>query len=138
MPGCIHVEARAIAQNYHLRKLGYVGTVQHEWDRRHIARHDPARVLREVGVKQKLLDQYERLLRAEEAHAAAKAELDADVEHENRTGVWAGEGLPSVRLQALRREDDYLTAMLSVLEGLVKAEAAVYSDHPDYRQEWKP
>lgn len=97
----------------------------------HIVCHDPARVLREVAAKRKLLDRYERLLRSKEAHAVAEAELNADMAHHEQTGEWAGAGFPDVRLRALRREDDYLTAMLPVLEGLVRAAAAVYPDSPE-------
>ncbi|MGW4422556.1 DUF6221 family protein [Streptosporangium sp. NPDC004631] len=104
----------------------------------HIARHDPARVLAEVAAKRRLLEQYERVLRSKAANDAAKADLAADLAHQEQTGVWAGAGFPDVRLRALRREEDYLTAMLPVLEGLVKAEVAVHADHKDYREEWKP
>lgn len=96
------------------------------------------RLQREVEAKRKLLNQYERALRSKAANDAAQADLNADLAHQEQTGVWAGHGFPDVRLRALRREEDYLTAMLPVLEGLVKAEAAVHADHKDYREEWKP
>jgi Family of unknown function (DUF6221) len=68
-------------------KLG-VGTFN---DAQHIARHDPARVLREVEAKRAILAQWEH----------------------------SPPGSP------------VLTFALYNL-------AAVYGDHPDYRQEWKP
>lgn len=70
----------------------------------HIARHDPARVLREVEAKRLVLTEYEK-----ETHVWEKG---------HRTG-WTEGG------QAARR-----TAL--------KAFAAVYADHPDYREEWRP
>ncbi|GGK61654.1 hypothetical protein Sme01_03420 [Sphaerisporangium melleum] len=104
----------------------------------HVARHDPAHVLRDVEAKRKLLDQYERLLRSKEAHAAAAEELSADLERQEQTGTWDGPGFPDVRLKALRREDDYLAAMLPVLGELVKAAATVHSDHEGYQESWRP
>ena len=73
----------------------------------HAARHDPARVLREVEAKRKLLelafdaDQTDRTLNAEVAREVPPGELT--------TG-----------------------------EEILRVMAAVYSDHPDYRQEWAP
>jgi hypothetical protein len=68
----------------------------------HIARHDPARVLREV----------------EAARAIVAAYLKAKgIEPDD----WA---------------DD--PALCEGLHMAIYARAAVYSDHPDYRQEWKP
>lgn len=59
IPGMVHVDAKAIADNkLALGKLGYVATVLHEEDRRHIARHDPARILREVESKRRIIDQH--------------------------------------------------------------------------------
>ncbi|NKZ63003.1 hypothetical protein GTG23_07070 [Rhodococcus hoagii] len=60
----------------------------------HIARHDPARVLREVEAKRRILD------------------LAGEI---SRSG-------------AEFAEQDYRT--------VTRALAAVYSDHPDYQQEW--
>ena len=64
----------------------------------HIARHDPARVLREIAAKRALL------ALASEALGDDTTVPDAE--------YMAGE--------------------------IVKALAPVYSDHPDYQQEWKP
>lgn len=35
-------------------QMGYVGTIEHDYDRVHIARHDPARVLRGVEAKRRI------------------------------------------------------------------------------------
>jgi hypothetical protein len=74
----------------------------------HIARHDPARVLREVEAKRRILD--------EVLHEIDF--LDHQVQMEFGTGP-----MP-----------DYAEA--TVL--LVKLLAHPYSDHPDHRQEWAP
>ncbi|GAA2108038.1 DUF6221 family protein [Streptomyces synnematoformans] len=139
IPPMVHVSVEARRdEKWRLGRLGYVATVERDEDREHIARHPPKRVLAEVAIDRELLRDYERLLRAHEQHKAAVAELDADLEHEARTGKWEGFGLPDVRQQALRREADYLPAQLRTLEGWARGKASVYSDHPDYREEWRP
>jgi hypothetical protein len=96
-------------------------------DSAHIARHDPARVLREIAADRELLAEYERLVRAHEAH-----QKEADRLNE------AGDDDP-FRTAALRREADYLPAMLHVLGGWAKRKAAVYRGRPGYRaEEWAP
>ena len=78
-------------------------TEQGKADVDHIARHDPARVLREVEAKRAIVADY--------ADACAKYRAD-------RTEFRAGERFAAL-LAATRL-------------------AAVYADHPDYREEWKP
>jgi hypothetical protein len=70
----------------------------------HIARHDPARVLREVEAKR-------AHLRAWEAIAV------------NFTTIGESEREFGARV---------------ALEAVLEADAAVWSDHADYRAEWKP
>lgn len=73
----------------------------------HIARHDPARALREVGAKRRLIelawdaDQGDRI-------------LDEEIARDPKPGEVTTGGL------------------------ILRAMAAVYSDHADYRPEWKP
>lgn len=67
----------------------------------HIARHDPARVLREVAAKRELLADYERFA----------------AERRRMMGGW----------DSYPETSPVLTAF-----------AAVYSDHPEYRDEWRP
>ncbi|MFJ3282459.1 DUF6221 family protein [Streptomyces halstedii] len=67
----------------------------------HIARHDPARVLREVEAKRELLNDYERFVR----------------ERRRMMGGWDSYPEPSPVLLAF---------------------AAVYADHPDYQDTWRP
>ncbi|ORL40180.1 hypothetical protein A6F59_16735 [Prescottella equi] len=57
----------------------------------HIARHDPARVLREVEAKRQIMDQFE---------------YDAEMGYSDQSGL------------------------------VLRMLASVYSDHPDYQQEW--
>lgn len=92
----------------------------------HMVAWDPARVLRDIDVDRELLNEYERLLRAYEAHRREADRLaeatDDDVFQRN----------------ALRREADYLPAMVHVLERWAKRKAAVYAARPGYREEWRP
>jgi hypothetical protein len=77
-------------------------------DAAHIARHDPARALRDVAADRAILADYAATLnpaplRPGDDYAAGLAEGNA----------------ASARFAALRR-------------------AAVYSDHPEYKESWKP
>ncbi|WP_225825627.1 DUF6221 family protein [Streptomyces naphthomycinicus] len=91
-----------------------------------IAAHNPARVLREIDVDRELLAEYERLLTAHDAHQREAARLAEQ-----------GDDDPT-RHAALRREADYLPAMLHVLDRWAKRKAVVYADRPGYREEWRP
>ena len=84
----------------------------------HIARHDPARVLREVAAKREILEMYTNTL--------------ALVEH---PPVMA-EGHPYAGKINAR---DYLDARreLTALRPAAAALAAIWNGHPDYR-DWKP
>ncbi|MEU8473735.1 DUF6221 family protein [Streptomyces hygroscopicus] len=76
---------------------------------RHIAEHDPDRVLREIDAKRKLLALY--------------------VEHERMDReTFEAEGDHARSLVSLRAA--YLDA--------VRHHAAVYADRPGYREEWRP
>lgn len=77
----------------------------------HIARHDPARVLREVEAKRRILDDYRIAVSA--CRNVTGAELDT----------------PGYRAMCAGRD---------ALKSCVVQIAAVWSDHPGYRQEWKP
>lgn len=74
----------------------------------HIARHDPARVLREVEAKRRILTAIDGVFEWGER----ARESDMDEEYHQAVAVEA------------------------VLVGLAMGLAAVYSDHPDYQQEW--
>lgn len=87
---------------------GYVPMIT-QADLDHIARHDPARVLREVEAKRRIIEA------AEEASG-----LDIQVDGSFRVG---------------RRDT---TAEPYIGDVILRALAAAWSDHPDYRQEWAP
>jgi len=72
----------------------------------HIARHDPARVLREVAAKRRLIERYERAVAVPE----------------------------SVSSFVRGQDSGYREACLDAIQDAT----TVYSDHPDYRQEWAP
>ena len=100
--------------------------VAHTWPQEaaHVARHDPARALREVEVGRKRLTLY---LDAKETLAAAlkKAPPDDD---------------PAAAHSYVRERINVNQASgrFTALETSVRLDAMTYSDHPDYRQEWKP
>lgn len=108
VPGSIHVEARARAEQRALRGLGFVGSVEREPDRQHIARHDPARVLREVEAKRRTLARHPGATVADECPGCG-AYLD---------GTW-------------KTPPGALCPELADL-------ALPYTDHPAYREAWRP
>ncbi|MET8079969.1 DUF6221 family protein [Streptomyces sp. NPDC005303] len=92
----------------------------------HIVEHDPARVLRDIEVDRELLAEYQRLLRAHQAHQKEASRMTR--EHDD----------DPTRRAALRREADYLPAMLHVVERWAKRKAAVYDGRPGYLEAWRP
>lgn len=68
----------------------------------HAARHDPARVLREVEAKRRLVSQHSPVV-------------------DGTQSTWA-----------------WFAGSESASEGVLKTLAAVWSEHPDYRAEWRP
>jgi hypothetical protein len=84
----------------------------------HIADHDPARVLREVEAFRKILEQYEvaakRLDRLNQ-RAAAGAATEHEMSQRAIEGIRANESYKALRLVA-----------------------AIFSDRPGYREEWRP
>jgi Family of unknown function (DUF6221) len=83
----------------------------------HIARHDPARVLREVAAKRAILAEHEAIYPA--------------VGRADGGGIPDPEGVVSVFAYCHVCDED---APCSTLRHL----AAVYSDNEGYRDEWKP
>lgn len=78
----------------------------------HVARHDPARVLREVAVKQQRLRAY--------------------VEHrETLRKVYANPDAYTFDQQLV------LAIAAGVYEVLVRMDAAVHDQHPDFKQSWR-
>jgi Family of unknown function (DUF6221) len=78
----------------------------------HIGRHDPARALREVGAGRAILDRHMPHETAFDGLACNWCSEDVDDRPQIAKERWP---CPDVR-----------------------SLAAVWSDHPDYRQEWKP
>lgn len=83
---------------------GYLG----DEVRRHIARHDPARVLREIDAKRKLL----RALESSEV-ALRNTEPGKD-------------------------PHDLVKGATNGLRAAVRVHAAVYADRPGYKESWRP
>lgn len=79
----------------------------------HTALHDPARALREVEADRRLLDLYERAKQYRDRVFAQPEPL------------------------SISDEMRAVTQMMA-LEQVMRLRAAIWSDHPDYRQEWKP
>jgi Family of unknown function (DUF6221) len=78
----------------------------------HIARYDPARVLREVEAKRQILAEHERRLTVP---ASCGRCFDATIDDSKSAGTWMA---------------PYPCRTLRLL-------AAVYADHPDYDPAWK-
>lgn len=79
-----------------------------DWQARHIARHDPARVLRDIEAKRRVLDE-------------VVPEMDgmtAQIHGEFGTGPL--------------NSDDYES------RGLLRLLALPYASHPDYQDSWRP
>ncbi|MFF9309935.1 DUF6221 family protein [Streptomyces sp. NPDC014748] len=79
-------------------------------DADHIAAHDPARVLREIDAKRATLAQY----------AGAVDRMDQAMRDDDTSAYQAA------RVEA------------QTLQLVIRRDAAVYSDRPGYRPEWRP
>ena len=119
-PGNVFIE-QAAGENAHL--IAQFPTCEEhadnrEWDARHVAHHDPARVLREVEAHRRLL-----------AEVASWRHLNVDDSgiHSCATIVYAEElrGSCDCGLEARR------AAILHPL-------ALPFADHPDYQEAWRP
>jgi hypothetical protein len=78
----------------------------------HVARHDPARVLREVAVKRAIVEFY---VEPPNGFRTGNAEAISDAEGERGRAP----------------------GLLTVIEAIALDLAAVWSDHPDYDPAWK-
>ena len=88
-------------------------------DARHIARFDPARVLREVAAKRAIV--------------AAHQPMEALYGGWRIDKTWQERGLVCTTCGFDDSESGVAWPCLTI-----RSLAAVYSDHDDYRQEWKP
>jgi hypothetical protein len=75
---------------------------------RHIARQQPSRVMRDIEAKRRIVADFER--------AENVAEMEAEAGRPEESWAWESKA--------------------ASLYGALMRLAAVYSDHPDYRQEW--
>jgi hypothetical protein len=82
-------------------------------DARHIARHDPARVLREVEAKRAILAEHPQVRCG--GRTTRRDDVGCQNCHDDDGAQWYPGYCATVR-----------------------AFATVWSDHPDYRPEWKP
>lgn len=106
----VHVDPKAIRDaKWIYGKMGYVGTVEHDYDRAHMVRHDPARVLRGVEAKRRLLDTWQGITQTERPDWM-----------DNET--WRLSTAGTIILIS------HMTAIM----------ALEWAYHPDYRQEWTP
>jgi hypothetical protein len=87
----------------------------------HIARYDPARVLREVEAKRAIMDEWLRI--DSRSHQSAA----------NYSAWVAGEREPH---PGVTSPDDCERARLEMLGLALHALASVYADHPDYDPAW--
>jgi hypothetical protein len=92
--------------------VGPYGCSVDDADAAHILRHDPARVLRDVQADRAILAMYE-----------------------DRDGYDLPEGVQEGRDPDERACDE---AIRDVLRDVLEIRAARFSDHPDYREEWRP
>lgn len=86
-----------------------------EDDAAHIARHNPARVLREVEAKRRLVELHEQVPGTPGAYQKDAPATGCKVCHEWDGVTYAGGDCETLRLLALP-----------------------FADHPDYCQEWRP
>lgn len=91
----------------------------------HIARHDPARVLREIEAKRAILAMHHRLTPHPEYGFTYPA-----------AGKFCGYCGPGDNWQAEQEPDHYPFALWPCRH--VRILTAIWSDHPDYREQWKP
>jgi hypothetical protein len=95
-------------------ELGLVGSTGGRYAADHIARYDPARVLREVAAKRRVLERHRPV---------------------GGTASWRAQACAGCGTEGYC--DDPVTEKMSDCPEL-RDMAAIWDGHPDYRQEWKP
>lgn len=89
---------------------------------KHIAYHDPARVLADIDAKRRIIDRYVEL--RDRCDAAWREYSD-----------WIdGKPTPEPATQAGQHD----RAICDELATVLRLHAAPFADHPDYRDEWRP
>lgn len=92
------------------------------WRGAHIARHDPARVLREIDAKRRVIDTY-AVVSGRSKDLSARRDRLKDRGHDLL--------MSEMDLETAIHQRDVLASVLRLL-------ALPYDQHPDYREEWKP
>jgi len=114
IPRSILVSSVAKAENKQMfGRLGYVGSAEHEEYRQHIVRHDPARVLRQCAALRRIVD----------------AEVENLAAFDGEFGC--GHSATNIRIGRCREGSGVLEE-----SGVLRALAAIWSDHVDYQQDW--
>lgn len=113
---------------------GYLGA-----DGQHIARHDPARVLREVEAKRRILAEHKpRLQTVEWPHDQTGDGHGWTCPRCQNVENDAGDWHPPVGGAGEFPKDDFVTPYVLAPCLTLAVLASVWSDHPDYRSEWSP
>ncbi|WP_326806045.1 DUF6221 family protein [Streptomyces sp. NBC_01788] len=100
-----------------------VALVLDEGERAHIVRHDPARVLRELDAKRRILALYATAI---EGRTALRARMREAIEKD------------SDEFTRLHRQESELLEMAGRMAPVVRLLALPYVDRPGYREEWRP
>ncbi|MFG3340547.1 DUF6221 family protein [Glycomyces sp. NPDC048151] len=121
----------------------------------HVARHDPARVLREVAAKRAIIQRESRVDLPEWtpdcggdwclsgpgffANYWPDNTVSASIGGEEGPGI-AASGIVAreTRTACQAFAEDWIRQHLPEANATLRRLAAVYSDHPDYRSEWAP
>ncbi|MGW2933965.1 DUF6221 family protein [Streptomyces sp. NPDC001156] len=111
VPNMIHLSAAAQRERPALRSLRYVASTERAEYQRHIAAHDPARVLHEIGAKRKVVNLH-RAIRSPQPDGITNLDCSTCGGEETLSPSWP---CPTIRLLA-----------------------SVYADRPGYREEWRP
>jgi hypothetical protein len=123
-------DARGAGQRWYVEDSMEDGVVSHvdprasddEGVARHIARHDPAHVLRDIDANRQVLAGYDKAVQAVEDLSAVRDRLHARGQDVFMTEL----DLES----AIHRRD--------ALGGVLRLLALPYADWPGYREEWRP
>ncbi|MEV8417819.1 DUF6221 family protein [Streptomyces niveus] len=100
-------------------QLNRIALVMHDGDRGHVVRHDPARILREVDAKRRIIDFYANALEERAAlRARMRKVIDSDPDEFGR----------------LHRQENELIETATRMAPIVRLLALPYADHPDCQE----
>jgi hypothetical protein len=142
--------------NDHVLTYGHHGEPMKPGLLDHIVRHDPARVLREVEAKRAILkhevpiDHAEWKLSGSESWFLSGPGFFAECWSDSTVNAWISDvpDGPTLDTTGVVSKDNlagcqafaesWIREQLSKRSPVVRALAAIYSDHPNYRAEWRP